>query len=123
MVASRKNWVAHVWFHTECTIADYRAFFVRPKLCIKKALILPGNAHMAEVIDLLARGTGSLEEFQLECDQIPEVKFDALVENNQQLRSVEIQFPVDSKSSRTARYAMVEGLGAQVFVHRRWTQR
>lgn len=87
-------------FFPQCEITDIRAFFLYTKRSIKKALINPGDEHLAEVIELFARGTGSLEEFQLECEGVPDVKFDALVENNQRLHRFEIQFPFESQSSR-----------------------
>jgi len=57
---------------------------------------------MSEISEI-RRGTGNIEDFEIECNHMSQCKFDALAERNQKLGFFAIQFHLEAPSSRTVR--------------------
>jgi len=81
-----------VHFYEDTSIAEIKALMLVPKSLLKVVYISlkKGSSETKEIMDVLAGGTGGLEEIEVRCSGPPRGAFDKLVCNNKMLVSVEI---------------------------------
>lgn len=105
-------------FYVNTSILEIRALMAAPKSLLKTVYIslAKTNRDLKQIMDVLAGGTGGLEEIEVRCSGTPRGAFDKLIHRNKSLAAAEI-FLLNDLDSRISDGTVCEVLNTFLRLH------